>query len=80
MSVNRFVFLSFCLRFDNIRSRTEIFEKDRATVIISDVYEMFNHSCAKVSVPDEFLSLDDTLYPTRVGLAFRQYVSQPSQE
>ena len=79
MYVNRFVFLSFCFRFDDIRSRTEIFQKYRATAI-SDVYEMFNHSCAKVSVPDEFLSLNGIIYPTRVGLAFRQNVSQPSQE
>ena len=34
---------------------------------------MFNHNFAKVLVPDEFLSLDETLHATRVGMSFRQY-------
>ena len=33
------------------------------------------HTCnsEKVMHPDVYLSLDETLYPTRVGVAFRQY-------
>ena len=34
---------------------------------------MFNHNLAKVLVSDEFLSLDETLHATRVGISFRQY-------
>ena len=72
MSVVHDIFLCSCLRFDDIRSRTERFQSNRATTIC-DVYEMFNHNCAKVLVPDKFLSLDESFYPTRVGVAFRQY-------
>ena len=42
-------------------------------LFICDVYEMFNHNCVKVLVPDKFPSLDESFYPTRVGVAFRQY-------
>ena len=34
---------------------------------------MSNHNLAKVLVPEEFLSLDETLHATRVGISFRQY-------
>ena len=34
---------------------------------------LFAKNCEKVMVPDEYLSLDDTLYPTRVSVAFHQY-------
>ena len=72
MSSNRFTFLCSNLRFDHQHTRNIRFKSDRATAF-REIYEHFNRNCAKVMVPDEFLSLDETLYPTRVGIAFRQY-------
>ena len=34
---------------------------------------MFSHNLAKVLVPDEFLSMNETLHAARVGISFRQY-------
>ena len=34
---------------------------------------MFIRRCASILVPEEFLSLDETLFPTRVGVGFCQY-------
>ena len=72
MFILLFVFLCPCLWFDDIRLCTERFRSDKAAAIC-DAYKMFRGIWAKVLVPDEFLSLDETLYLTRVGVAFRQY-------
>ena len=53
--------------FRNIR-----FQHDRAAAI-RDRFESFVHNCKKVMHPDVYLSLDETIYPTRVGAAFYQY-------
>ena len=34
---------------------------------------MFNKNCSKFVIPSEYLAIDETLYPTRHEIAFRQY-------
>ena len=48
------------------------FESDSATAI-REINEMSNNNCVKVLVTDELLFLDETLFPTRTVVAFRQY-------
>ena len=38
-----------------------------------DIFQIFTGNCERVLVPEDFLSLDETLYPIRMGVAFRQY-------
>ena len=72
MSLKRFQFLCANLRFDDISSRNTLFQHDR-TAAIRDLFESFVRNCEKVMHPDVYLSLDETLYPTRVRVAFLQY-------
>ena len=72
MSIKRFCFLCVNLRFDDISSRNTRFQHNCATAI-RDLFESFVRNCEKVMHPDVYLSLDEMLYPTRVGVAFRRY-------
>ena len=72
MCIKRFRFLCANLRFDGISSRNTCFQHDRAAAI-RDIFESFVLNCEKVMHPDVYLSLDETLYPARVGVVFRQY-------
>ena len=72
MSIKRFQFLCANLLFDDISSRNTRFQHDCAAAI-RDLLESFFCNCKKVMHHDVHLSLDETLYPTRVGVAFRQH-------
>ena len=72
MSVKCFRFLCANLPFDDISSRNTRFQHDRAAAI-RDLFEYFARNCEKGMHPDMYLSLDETLYPTRVVVAFCQY-------
>ena len=72
MSIKRFRFLCANIRFDDITSKTERFKHDRAAVVTL-FFESFVTNCEKVMILDAYLSIDETLYPTMVGVAFRQY-------
>ena len=72
MSIKHFRFLCANLHFDDVSSRNARFQYDRAAAI-RDLFESFVCNCEKVMHPDMYLSLDETLYPTRVGVAFHQY-------
>ena len=61
-----------CLSFDDLDSRPERFQSDRFAAF-RYFFEEFNNNCSKHLVPGEFLSLDETLYPMRHQIAFRQY-------
>ena len=37
------------------------------------IYTIFNSNCAKYLVPSEYMAIDETLYPMRHQIAFRQY-------
>ena len=79
MSTNRFVFLCSNLSFDDASTRTEKWQHDKFAAMM-DVFEKFDSNCSKILVPDVFLSIYETLYPTRVSVSFRQYMkSKPAK-
>lgn len=72
MSQKRFEFLKRMICFDNFENREERWKMDRFAAF-RKVFELFNNNCGKSLTPEDFLSLDETLYPTRVQIGFRQY-------
>ena len=47
-------------------------EKDRFTAI-REFFEKFNNQCMLVLAPGDYLSLDETLYPMRMQISFKQF-------
>jgi len=72
MSKNRFKFLFSHLTFDDPSTRSQRWQFDRFSAF-RQVFELFNYNCSKNLVPDDFMSLDETLYPTRGQVAFKQF-------
>ena len=72
MSRNRFKFLFRNLCFDDSRTREERWSHDRFAAI-RYLFEKCNGNFGKCMVPDDFLSIDETLYPMRTQVAFKQY-------
>ena len=72
ISIKRFRFLSANLCFDDISSRNTGFQHDLAAAV-RDLFEFFVRNSEKAMHPNVYLSLDETLYPVRVGVVFRQY-------
>ena len=72
MSLNRFSFLSGHLCFDDPSTRRERWVTDRFAAF-RNIFEEFNDNCSKHLIPSEYLSMDETLYPMRTRIAFRQY-------
>ena len=72
MSRKRFSFFCVAIQFDDASSRQERWKEDRFTAI-RDIFEGFNHNCAKARVPSEYLAIDETLYPYRGSIKLRQY-------
>ena len=72
MSKNRFRFLYQCISFHDYSTRTESWEADRFAAI-RKVFEMFNQNCGRALIPDDLLSIDETLYPMRNRVSFKQF-------
>ena len=72
MSRNRFKFLLNHIAFDNFEDREERWEHDRFSAI-REFFEHCNENFAKSLVPEDYLSLDETLYPMRTQIGFKQY-------
>ena len=72
MSRMRFKFLQAHICFDALENREDRWEHDRFTAI-RDLFEECNKNFAKALVPEDYLLLDETLYPTRVQVSFKQY-------
>ena len=79
MSYHRFVFLSSNIRFDNINTRQERFIHDRFAAF-REIFEDFNNRCSSVLQPDEYLSIDETLYGCKNQISFKQYNSSKPQK
>ena len=73
MSINRFLLLTYHLRFEHSNIITSGFSQNRC-VAIGKIFEKWNDNLAKVMAPSEFLALDETLYPMRHQIAFRHYI------
>ena len=72
MSKNRFRFLKGHICFDNPQERTQLWETERFASV-REIWEIFNSNFSKHVAPSEYLSVDETLYPMRQQIAFRQY-------
>ena len=72
MSRNRFAFILHNLSFDDESTRAERWKKDRFTAI-REFFEKFNNQCMLVLAPGDYLSLDETLYPMRMQISFKQF-------
>ena len=72
MSRNRFKFLIAHISFDNHTTRSTRWQNDRFAPF-RKIFEEFNKNCGKFQVPDNYLSLDETLYPTRTHISFKQF-------
>jgi len=72
MSRDRFYFLLKNLSFDDELTRDERWQQDRFAAI-REVFEEFNQQCMKCLIPGDYISLDETLYPTRNKISFKQY-------
>ena len=72
MSKNRFRFLKGHICFDNPQERTQLWETDRFATV-REIWEIFNSNLSGHVAPSKYLSVDETLYPVRQQIAFRQY-------
>ena len=72
MSKNRFKSLFSKIFFDDFETRTERLKKDRFAGI-RNIFEKFNNNCGKSIIPDDLLSIDETLYPMRNKVAFKHF-------
>ena len=69
---NRFQFLIAHISFDDHTSRPTSWQHDKFAAFC-EIFKEFNKNCGKFLVPDDYLSLDDTLYPMRMQISFKQF-------
>lgn len=67
-----FAFLLSKLSFDHFTTRQDRWKHDRFAAF-SEMHILLNRNCAFAVTPDEFLTIDETLYPMRTSFVFRQY-------
>ena len=72
MSRDHIKFSLSTLTFDNPETRKEKWSYDRFAAALP-IFEMFNSSTSKYLLPSLYLSIDETLYPMRHQIPFRQY-------
>ena len=72
MSRLRFQFIIAYLTFDDFEIRAERWKTDRFTAI-SGFFEDRNDNFGAALVPEDYISLDETLYPMRTQVNFKQY-------
>ena len=71
-SLNRFPFILHNFPFDDESTRAERWKKDRFTAI-REFFEKFNNQCKLPLAPGDYFSLDETLYPMRTHISFKQF-------
>ena len=52
--------------------RPTLWQHDRFAAF-RKIFKEFNKNCGKFLVPNDYLSLDETLYPTRMQINFKQF-------
>ena len=72
MNLPCFKFLLSHIAFDGPNTRHERWTSDRFAAR-RELFEMFQRNLSKFFTPSEYLSIDETLYPMRHQIAFRQY-------
>ena len=79
MSCKRFKFLYSNIRFDDVTTRLKRFSHNRFAEI-RPLFEQFNERRSSVLQPDEFLTIDETLYGCKNQISFKQYNSSKPQK
>ena len=69
MSRLRFLFIMRHFSFDDVNTR---WKNDRFAAL-RQVFEMCNKNFGEALVPVDYISLDETLYPARTQVSFKQY-------
>ena len=72
MSLNRFIFISRFITFDKKSTRAERWRYDKFACMRS-FFESFNDDISKARYPSSYLAVDETLYPYRGKIGFKQY-------
>lgn len=72
MSENRLKFISRFITFDDKSSRAERWKNDKFACM-RELFELMNQHNAKWRYPSDFLAIDETLYPYRGAIGFKQY-------
>ena len=72
MSLNLFVFISRLITFDERDTRDDHWKYDKFACM-QDFFEEFNANNAKSRYPTPYLAVDETLYPYRGRIGFKQY-------
>ena len=71
MSRNRFKFLIAHISFDDHTTRPTRWQHNKFAAF-REIFE-YNEDCGKFLIPDDYLPLDKTLYPTRTQISFKQF-------
>ena len=72
MSRNRFLFLIVSISFDDKTTRANRWKQDRFTAV-RELLELFNEQRMTCIRACDYLYLDETLYPMRMQVAFKQF-------
>ncbi|XP_045448241.1 piggyBac transposable element-derived protein 1-like [Melitaea cinxia] len=79
MSLNRYLFILSCLRFDEEHTREERKQTDRLA-LISEVFNKFIKNCISNYSCSEYVTVDEMLVPFRGRCLFRIYMkSKPAK-
>ena len=71
MTKNRLEFLYSCISFHDFLTTSQRWPNDRFAAV-REVFEWFCHNCSSQIILSEYLSLDETIYPMRNQIRFRQ--------
>ena len=72
MSLNLFSFITRFLQFDGRSTREERKKSDKFACF-GDSFKKVNENKAKARYPNPYLAIDETLYPYRGLISFKQY-------
>lgn len=72
MTLNRFGFISRVIEFDDKSTRNERWNYDKFACV-REFFEQVNKNNARYRSPSPYLAVDETLYPYRGHIGFRQY-------
>jgi len=79
MSMDRFLFLMRCLRFDDINDRAQRKELDKLAPV-RELFTIFVQNCQNAYTISEYSTIDEQLVPFRGKCLFRQYIpSKPAK-
>ena len=79
MSLNRFSFITRFLQFEDRSTREERKKYDKFACF-RDFFEKVNENNAKARYPSPYLAINETLYPYRGHINFKQYnLSKPTK-